>query len=331
MKPEERQLALVAYLQQHRFGRTLPEIERDLPDYGTGEAARKKLQRDRRLLEGLGLPIRVVAQEGDTEDGNLCYSYVLDRREVFARPLRLSGAQRGALERLGRRLHEDAGFPHRAWAATAWEKLAAADAAAGPLAEMARDLPDEERSIDERMPVIQEAIAARTKLRIGYPGLKGVEARTVRPLGLLLRRGFWFLAAWCEARAGIRQFRVRRIDGLVTLDERFDPPADFDLAALARRRGWEAGLAEEGRPATVRFDAALAPLARRALDGLAEFVDDGGALLARVRVAEEEPFFAWLLGWGPRVRLAGPEPLKKRLKSRLEQALAVLEDEGAPR
>lgn len=326
MKPEERQLALVAYLQQHRFGRTLPEIERDLPAYGTGEAARKKLQRDRRLLEGLGLPIRVVSQEGDSEDGNLSYNYVLDRREVFSRPLRLSAEQRRSLERLGRRLHEDAGFPHRGWAASAWEKLAAADAAVGPLEELARGVPDEERRVDEHLPPIQQAIAERRKLVIGYPGLKGVEERTIHPLGLLLRRGFWFLAAWCETRKGLRQFRLRRVVAVRIVDGTFEPPPDFDLSRLARRRGWEAGLGDAGAKAVLRFDGALAPLARRALADLARFEDEGGALLATVRVAEEEPFFAWLLNWGPRARLAGPEPMKKKLRERLNAALGRLED-----
>jgi predicted DNA-binding transcriptional regulator YafY len=325
MKPVERQLALVAYLEQHRFGRTLAEIEADLPDYGRGEAARKKLQRDRRLLAEIGLPIRVQPREGESEDGNLSYCYILDRREVFARPLRLNGAQRRALFRLGEHLRADEDFPHRAWAAAAWEKLAAAEAAGGSLAGDT-PLPDRRSEADERLPLLLEAVAGRRKLRIAYPGLAGEEHRVIHPLGLLLRRGFWFLAAWCETRGGLRQFRVRRIGGLDVLDAGFEPPPDFDLGTLATRRSWEAGLGDAGRPATLSVDPALEPLLRRALDGFADWRQTADGLEARVRVADEDAFLSWLLNWGPRLRLKAPGSLLRVLCGRLERALATLEE-----
>jgi hypothetical protein len=65
MKAQERQLSLVACLLNHRYGRTLDQLIRDIPDYGDGEAARKKFQRDRRLLEELGVLIRMDVLEGE--------------------------------------------------------------------------------------------------------------------------------------------------------------------------------------------------------------------------------------------------------------------------
>ena len=59
--------------------------------------------------------------------------------------------------------------------------------------------------------------------------------RTVEPYGLSQQGGRWFLAAYCCLRAGLRLFRVDRIETATLLNETFEPPADFDLATFVRR------------------------------------------------------------------------------------------------
>jgi predicted DNA-binding transcriptional regulator YafY len=57
-------------------------------------------------------------------------------------------------------------------------------------------------------------------------------ARTLDPLGLVLKAGHWYLIARSEG--ADRTYRVDRVLELETLDEAFDRPGDFDLAAFWR-------------------------------------------------------------------------------------------------
>ena len=69
-----------------------------------------------------------------------------------------------------------------------------------------------------------------------YLDLKGrASERRVRPLGCFYWSEVWTLAAWCEARADFRNFRVDRIERLEVLDERFRDEPGRTLADLFRQ------------------------------------------------------------------------------------------------
>jgi predicted DNA-binding transcriptional regulator YafY len=53
--------------------------------------------------------------------------------------------------------------------------------------------------------------------------------RTVDPLGLVLKGGVWYLVA--RAAGGIRTYRVSRVREVSALEDRFERPVPFDLAA----------------------------------------------------------------------------------------------------
>ncbi len=73
-------------------------------------------------------------------------------------------------------------------------------------------------------------------MRLAYLDLKGVRTseRVVRPLGCVFWGDVWTLAAWCEARADFRNFRIDRFDTLAVLDERFRDEPGKTLADLLR-------------------------------------------------------------------------------------------------
>ncbi len=56
----------------------------------------------------------------------------------------------------------------------------------------------------------------------------GIVDRLVDPLGLVLKGGFWYLVA--QAETSVRTYRVSRILEVTVLPEKFERPADFDLA-----------------------------------------------------------------------------------------------------
>jgi predicted DNA-binding transcriptional regulator YafY len=94
--------------------------------------------------------------------------------------------------------------------------------------------PDEATRV--RLQTLRTAAEAHRKVRITYLDLKERRSeRPVRPLGCFYWSEVWTLAAWCEVRAGFRNFRVDRIEQLELLDERFRDEPGKTLADLFRQ------------------------------------------------------------------------------------------------
>jgi predicted DNA-binding transcriptional regulator YafY len=67
------------------------------------------------------------------------------------------------------------------------------------------------------------------RLEIDYDRGDGPAPRRLAPLGLVLKAGVWYLVAQVDDQ--MRTYRVSRVASARLLDERFDRPASFDLAA----------------------------------------------------------------------------------------------------
>lgn len=79
------------------------------------------------------------------------------------------------------------------------------------------------------LPQLAEAVWNARRIRIRYESWTDVRDRDIDPLGLVLKAGIWYLVA--EAGRGPLTYRVAAIQRLDVSDERFERPADFDLAA----------------------------------------------------------------------------------------------------
>ena len=85
----------------------------------------------------------------------------------------------------------------------------------------------------KRLETRRIAAEAKHTLRLVYVDLKEQRSeRVVRPLGCFYWGAVWTLAAWCEARAGFRNFRVDRIEALQVLEARFRDEPGKTLADL---------------------------------------------------------------------------------------------------
>ncbi|MFC0597362.1 helix-turn-helix transcriptional regulator [Streptomyces palmae] len=96
---------------------------------------------------------------------------------------------------------------------------------------------------------IADAVWRQRTLRMDYRRWRGEVRRELRPLGLVLKGGIWYLVAQAvdpapsdgaggdapgdgpAHRAEIRSYRISRVLTVQVLDEGFARPADFDLAA----------------------------------------------------------------------------------------------------
>jgi predicted DNA-binding transcriptional regulator YafY len=80
------------------------------------------------------------------------------------------------------------------------------------------------------LPIVQDAIARDCKLSFLYSRADGESGvRTVEPYGLVSKQATWYLVA--RAPAGMRTYRISRMQNAVVLAVTFERPANFDLAA----------------------------------------------------------------------------------------------------
>lgn len=92
--------------------------------------------------------------------------------------------------------------------------------------------------VRDALQAMRRAVLDRRKLRLQYVDEQGrASARVVRPLGCFFWGAVWTLAAWCELRQDFRSFRLDRVRGVETLDERFRDEPGRTLADLLRAVG----------------------------------------------------------------------------------------------
>ena len=168
----------------------------------------------------------------------------------------------------------------------------------------------------ELLPIVQDAVSRDRKLSIQYKS----STRIVDPLGLVAKGTTWYLVAGTPA--GLRTYRVSRIESATMLDAPSERPPDFDLAAY-----WTSSTREfrENRrrfPATLRLDPRAAEEMRQWHIASQLGTDDEGWITMRVEFADEEHARFVTLGLGPRVDVLDPETLRERV---LADARTVIE------
>lgn len=164
------------------------------------------------------------------------------------------------------------------------------------------------------LPQVARAIWARRRLQVDYESWERLVARTLDPLGLVLKAGAWYLVA--RVGEDLRTYRIAAIQSCAELDETFERPADFDLGSW-----WAQSLA--------RFEASLpqgqarirlSPYGARRISG------PGQAVAAQVPPGEDgwrevvvpveglDNAAAQFLALGRHVEVLEPPELRERLR-----------------
>jgi predicted DNA-binding transcriptional regulator YafY len=159
------------------------------------------------------------------------------------------------------------------------------------------DAPGWFKDVDQTpwLALVAAAVWEQRPIHIRYQraGRAGERTRTLEPLGVVLKAGAWYLVARAREHAppadtpssdkatahDIRIYRVARILKLETLEERFERPADFDLAAH-----WQAW--SEEFEARMYHGVATVRLSPRARDLLGYYL---GGIVARAAAQSASP------------------------------------------
>jgi predicted DNA-binding transcriptional regulator YafY len=212
--------------------------------------------------------------------------------------------------------------------------------AQGALAKVARVLPDrltrrvgrlrDELSLSgepepapassETLLLIAEAVRRRRSLEIGYARRDGTpSAREIEPLGLVARRGRWYVPARDRGSNELRTFRADRITNATLGGPAAAPDPGFDPAAhvvqmLARLPwAWEI---------EVHLDAPVGEIAARLPATLAELTTDGHGTRLEMRADSLAWVAGVLAGLGADFQVIRPDELRDEL-AQLASRLSV--------
>jgi predicted DNA-binding transcriptional regulator YafY len=180
------------------------------------------------------------------------------------------------------------------------------------------------------LPLFVDAVLTRRAVDVRYRRWRAPQEveRRLRPYGLVLKSGTWYLVAATEK--GTATYRVTQILDATPGDERFDRPADFDLGAY-----WAAYLADfHARrytgTATVRLSPAgrrrlpdnVAPEVVRAVDSTAtpvgDDIGDDGWVEAVIPTESIDHARGELLRLGTDVVVVAPPELRRAMATTVE-------------
>ncbi|HEY7692188.1 MAG TPA: YafY family protein [Gaiellaceae bacterium] len=169
----------------------------------------------------------------------------------------------------------------------------------------------------EALLAIAEAVRRRRCLEIDYVRGDGTPStRVIEPLGLVARRGRWYVPAHDRASDELRTFRADRI-GRAAIGEPARPRGhDFDPAAHVVRM--LARLPYEWR-IEVRFDARLEDVSRRVSPAVAELTTDGDGTRLELGADSLEWAAGFLAGLGADFRVVRPDELRVHLGALAER------------
>lgn len=188
-----------------------------------------------------------------------------------------------------------------------------------------------------QLPAIARAVLDRRVVTMRYASWKAERDWRVEPLGLVLKAGVWYLVARGGGKAGkgkARIFRLSQVHSAEVLDDTFERPVGFDLAAwwMAEQARFEGELFSttatlRATPLGLQRLAALSPRGAAAMRG-AEPAGEGWSKLT-MAVEDSDHGARELLGLGAEIEVLAPQSLRQRIAD-LSRTLARLH-QGEPR
>jgi predicted DNA-binding transcriptional regulator YafY len=176
------------------------------------------------------------------------------------------------------------------------------------------------RSAEEArlLPAIAQAVWDETCLDVRYRMGAGSVSRRLKPLGLVLKAGVWYLVA--QVGEQTRTYRVSHMLEATPSVERFARPRDFDLAVAwaGAARAYERGVYRDkavlrASPAGMRrLELMGAPVSRAAAE-TAGPPDSKGRRRVTIPIESVERAATDLIGLGTEIEVLGPAALRRRI------------------
>ena len=333
----ERLMNLVAYLLASGEPVPFSTIRKSVVGYNDlarEDAVEKRFDRDKKELREIGIPVEYVASDEQGRDG-----YFIPRDAYFHHELDLSDDEASLLVVLANsaRGSTDA-------ISTNLRAALLKMAIDSPLQEEVAKIVSErhmkaftrgkrDRASLDNLARLVNAVGERREVKFKYakPGGRDATprttARTVHPYGLGYREGEWYLVGQDLERKALRQFKVVRIQGAVTMKKRgsneFEVPAGFDIEEYVDHAPWEFE-GERTEWAQILFASDIAWMVEENLrrDQKFEYREDGrGVLHLRVKKSPQthQRLLHFLAGYSGQCAILKPAWLRRQAMAHLKQ------------
>lgn len=291
----------------------------------------RMFERDKAMLEDLGIPIEWIPPEEDADPDN--GGYRIDEKRFFLPEVRLTPAEMAVVLLAGSPLLEQEGFPYRHELRLALEKLRLGATDVARASHVAVNVPmiHGGATVERSLESLAGALVRRKRVGFTYRDWQsgGATSRKVDPYGLFCAGGGWYLVGFSHERGAIRQFAVHRMERVTVNAAKprspdFEVPASFRLDDWARRAPWT-----WERHAPVRAVLECAPevawLVERKLGAKAAAGSGGWQRVEVDGVTNVDALADWALGFADRVRAVEPAALRDAIRTRLEAVLSRYE------
>jgi len=166
------------------------------------------------------------------------------------------------------------------------------------------------------LPALSAAVWRGCRARIRYREGPRVVQRTIDPLGLVLKGGAWYLIA--HRSAGMRVYRVSRVESVRALEDTFERPPGFEITDFWEE--WSRSF-EQSR-ARVDVTVRVSEEVRAYLPGEPRLADDGSVTVSFDHLGAA---YRELLRFGTDVEVLEPAELRARI-SDTSRAVAAMYD-----
>lgn len=285
--PMERLVRLIGALNQHRKGAPVDLLLKVVAAEGTDDARRRMLSRDIEHLNNLGYDIRNVAEPG--ADG----VYVMRARDNRLQ-VHLTPEQRGELLR-----------------------AAIAAGLEGISAHLAGDGQPEAPTIASsgHLDLVQRGTTRHCRVRFEYKG----EPRVVHPARVHSGPSGWYLSGREEGQEVVKEFVVSRMS-----DVSLDPPGTAEIVDETPRPSLDplSWLQDPPADVVVEMPAEHRLLVENLLGQPRELTEDANTVRMTYVVTNRAVFRWRVYELGTRVRVLGPEDVRREMLAELESFLA---------
>lgn len=180
---------------------------------------------------------------------------------------------------------------------------------------------------------VAKAVSLGRRLEINYQvASRGgdMTQRVVDPLAIVPYDKSWQLVGYCHLRKDVRVFKIDRIREIYILQQRFSPPAGFDLGRfLAAGWGIMRGLDLPIDDVVLRFYPPAADWVAEVEWHESEVVErqPDGSIIYQASIQVTPEFQRWVLRYGSNVEIVSPDHLRAWIA---REARAILERVGEP-
>ena len=303
-------------------------------DLAREDAVEKRFDRDKKELREIGIPVEYTPSDERGRDG-----YFIPRDEYFHHELSLTPDEASLLVLLANAAKAGNDAIH-ANLRSALLKMAIdsplqaevqSQISASRVQSFSRGKRD--RAMLDNLAALVTAAANRRPVKFGYKAVgtkKQASRREVHPYGLGYREGEWYLVGHDVDREALRQFKVVRISGKVSVvkgkGRGFSVPPGFDIEQHIERPPWEFDKGKE-EWAEIVFHGDVAWMVEENLKPGQSFTvrdDSSGVLKLKVRKTPEthRRLMTWLAAYSGQCAVLRPAWLRKQAIAHLKSLRA---------